>query len=67
MRMSEPPAGIYNARLSFGERVVSIQGLVGSVAAGVVLAIALSASGRADQQTYQPKDSSRVGRMAIQA
>lgn len=47
--MSEPPAGMYNARVSFGERVVSIPGLVGSVAAGIVLAIALSAPGRADQ------------------
>ena len=40
---------MYNARLLFGERVVSIRGLAWSVAAGVVLAIALSATGRADK------------------
>ena len=40
---------MYNARLLFGERVVSIRGLAWSVAAGVVLAIALSATGRAEQ------------------
>lgn len=40
---------MYNARLLFGERVVSIRGLAWSVAAGVVLAIALSATGRADR------------------
>ena len=37
-------------KIIVGERVVSIQGLVWSVAAGAVLAIALSAPSRADQQ-----------------
>lgn len=48
MRMREPPAGMYNARLSFGRRVVSPPGLVSSVAAGVFLAMALSTPGRAE-------------------
>ena len=48
MRMREPPAGMYNARLSFGRRVVSIPGLVSSVAAGVFLAMALSTPARAE-------------------
>jgi hypothetical protein len=47
MRMREPPASMYNARLSLGRGVVSILGLV-SMAAGVFLATALSAPGRAE-------------------
>src|SRR5579863_7569881 len=47
-RMREPPAGIRNARLSLGRRVVSIKVLVSSVATGVFLAAALSTPGRAD-------------------
>jgi hypothetical protein len=47
-RMRKPPAGMYNARLSFGRRVVSTRGLVLSVAAGVFLAMALSTPGRAE-------------------
>ena len=44
----EIPAGGYNARLSLGRRVVSIPGLVSSVAGGVFLAMALPAPGRAE-------------------
>ena len=54
-------------KIIVGERVVSIQGLVWSVAAGAVLAIALSAPSRADQQEISAQNSSRVGRKAIQA
>ena len=39
---------MYNARLSFGRRIVSTPGLVWSVAAGVFLAMALSTPGRAE-------------------
>jgi hypothetical protein len=46
--MRQPPAGRYNARLSFGRRVVSTPGLVSSVAAGVFLAMAFSTPGRAE-------------------